>query len=255
MRWRSWAAGMLTALAVVVSAQVARAAGNEFLVRDGGAKTLTLGFGGGVNTVPVHGYRYSYHRPYAYGFGRPYSYSFYRPYAYSFYRPYAFNYYRPYRYSYYYPRYYGFNFGFNLYRPYYYAPLTYSYSYPGVPYYDYSYCPTGGGVSISASLLTTNPQVFSLRPYTDALTPPPAPNPAEQTYPYNGDPQHPVPMPKTTPDPTAVPPPAPVVEGRLVSAPAKPARAFPAYGDVQERFLRIEDPIVRQANRAVRLPR
>jgi hypothetical protein len=213
-----------------------------------GAPTMTLGFHGGVDTVPVHGWRYRAYHPFHYGYYRPYAYSYYRPFAYSYYRPYAF-----------YPRYSSFYLGFNLYRPYYYSLYTPPAYYGPAFYYDY--CPIGGGVMPYVSVLAVNPSVFTLRPYLDALTPP-QPYAGPQTYPYNGDPQDSVPMPKAVPEPTAVPP-STIPTGRLVSMPARPSSfAFPAYGDAPtrtsfaaDRDVLIHLPVPGRLTRDVRLPR
>jgi hypothetical protein len=64
----------------------------------------------------------------------------------------------------------------------------------------------------------------------------PAPAPrGGQTFPYDGGPQAPVPMPGRAPAPTAEPPAAPrpmvPLEGRSVSLPAKPRYTYAAYGE------------------------
>src|SRR5262249_48317556 len=61
-------------------------------------------------------------------------------------------------------------------------------------------------------------------------TPRPLPS-ADPTFPYDGGPRAPVPMPTIDPAPKAAPPGAAPLEGRSVSLPAKPAKlTFPAYG-------------------------
>jgi hypothetical protein len=61
----------------------------------------------------------------------------------------------------------------------------------------------------------------------------PAPDAANGSYPYNGGPVNPVPMPKAKPDADKVTPPAPTVpmDGRAVSLPVKPKYTYPAYGE------------------------
>jgi hypothetical protein len=60
-----------------------------------------------------------------------------------------------------------------------------------------------------------------------------AANPGEDTFPYDGGPEDPVPMPKTEPAPTSKPPARGKAEGQVVSLrAAKPSKyRYPAYGE------------------------
>jgi len=174
-----------------------------------------------------YGYR-SYYRPYynfSFAFGRPF-------YGYS---------------SYYYPRY---SYAYNYYRPYYYS--GYSSYYNGGDYSSY-YCPISvktGGFSLQlgtypqgslnyepAPNYLPQPRTIQTMPPADA-PPSRAPEgytPDNRTYPYDGGPSYPVPMP--TPMPTLEPSnlrPTVPLEGRPVSLPATTKStkfAYPAYGE------------------------
>jgi hypothetical protein len=71
-------------------------------------------------------------------------------------------------------------------------------------------------------------------PYTGPGVPQP-PAPDDRTYPYDGGPRAPVPMPKadqeTPPPPRPMPPGTIPLEGRTVSLPGKTQFAYPAYGE------------------------
>jgi hypothetical protein len=168
----------------------------------------------------------------------------------------------------YYPRYYGGYYGggyypgayalsLGFYRPYsyyyaapaYYSPLYYStYS-----YYDPYYCPIGlGGSSMPYADGLGNGGAYPAPgnggysmpgpgnggsyqgPAPSEVAPNPTPArpgaPANGTYPYDGGPQAPVPMPKTEPAPSGLPkaPAVPPAGERIVSLPLKPAA--PKYG-------------------------
>lgn len=134
------------------------------------------------------------------------------------------------------------------YRPYYYsyAPsyyYPYTYYYPGA--YSYYYSPWGcsytlptvslsiGSVSAAISAnppavdLNIKPRVLPKAP-ANSITPPQP----DGTYPYDGGPQNPVPMPpKTEPSPTKQPTPSVPLEGRLVSLPKSGPFVYPAYGE------------------------
>jgi hypothetical protein len=60
--------------------------------------------------------------------------------------------------------------------------------------------------------------------------PPPQAIPTDGTFPYDGGPRNPPPMPKASPAPIGAPG-AAVPDGRSVSVPGKPRYAYPAYGE------------------------
>jgi hypothetical protein len=139
----------------------------------------------------------------------------------------GFGYYRPYYYSSYYyasPYYYG--------SPYYYSSPYYAPSYYSDPCYSYygvagDYAPT---VGLTIDQAPAERTIIGSDP---AGTPAPPPLPrADDTYPYDGGPRQPVPMPKADPAPIATPPATAPLEGRAVSLPPKaPKLTYPAYGE------------------------
>jgi hypothetical protein len=200
------------------------------------------GYHGGYRSNYYGGYR-GYYGGYRGFYGGYHNY--YRPY-YAGFRPYYGGY--GYR-NFYYPRYslyaslfgYGYGYGYG-YRPYaYYAPPVY--------YYDPScYYPTG----LTTSTFSTYSPVMPLTSqyesgYVPQGTPVPQPGSAEDrgvpvpkpgsaedgTFPYDGGPSSPVPMPKADPVPSRDPVrPAPKPEGRIVSLPAPTTPfAYSAYGE------------------------
>lgn len=189
------------------------------------APTLTLEGGQDAETTEVWR-RYSYYAPrYAYG------YSYYTPgfsYGYSsFYPRYSYSY--SYGYSYF-PRYsYG-------YSSYYYYPRTYSYSYyyPR-PYFYYGIsldgsCGSTPTVTLGNPVLPTTPEV---RPQPAPAAPPVQ---KDGTFPYDGGPERPVPMPKVEDPATRIPrQTTPMIEGIPVSMPAKVKYVYPAYGETIRR--------------------
>jgi hypothetical protein len=156
------------------------------------------GYGG------YHGYSrgfYGYGRSYygGYGFRRPY-------YGFGFYPGYAFGAY---------------------YQPYYYAA-------PSVYYYSAPYCSDGPALYPSVGISTpavglsiTTAPVRRSRVVELVAAPAPVQS-DDQTFPYDGGPRNPAPMPKAEP-----PPDAPPVEDHSVSLPAKVAGklVYPAYGE------------------------
>jgi hypothetical protein len=167
---------------------------------------------------------------------------YYRPFAYSWYRPF---YYRPFAYSWYRP----------FYSFYYYSPPLY--------YYTPSYYYWWGPCNLTDAVAAAPAVPAVIRPDQDqAAPPPPQPQPAPQyqppsqfgTYPYDGGPRNPVPMPKGTsqpsPAPDAKPAPRPTVprEGIPVSIPAPTVQfRYPAYGETPTRTQFAEDrPVVRK---------
>ncbi|MBI1917126.1 MAG: hypothetical protein HYS12_20665 [Planctomycetes bacterium] len=158
------------------------------------------------------------------------------------------------------PSFYGFR---NFYSPYYYP----SYGFYGGGYQpDYYYAPPvyyySPSCSYPISLTTTTFGAYSpvmpLAPQNGGPVPGggpvPAPGGAEDgTFPYDGGPASPVPMPKAEPMPSREPVrPAPKPEGRIVSLPAPTTHfAYPAYGEkpaptsfAQDRpLVRTNDPV------------
>ncbi len=182
----------------------------------GGYGYRGYGWGGyGYRSYGWGGYGYRGYGWGGYGYG-----GFYRPY----YAGLGFGY--PYSYGY---NYYSAPFAYNYPSYYYSAPLLYSYpsySYYSAPYY----CPIG-------STFSTLPAVtLSIRPSRTTLE-------GGETFPYDGDPRSPVPMPKAESDPTDMPRirPSPAVRGsaRVVSLPGPEATtgkwAYPAYGEMPRR--------------------
>jgi len=141
--------------------------------------------------------------------------------------------YRPYFYGYrnfYYPRYYGYGYGgygyggYGYYSPYYYTPSYYYYS----PLCSYPISITTS--TLNGSLGSYSP-VMPLAPENGTPAPPPGGG-GDGTFPYDGGPTNPVPMPKADPVPSRDPVrPAPKPEGRIVSLPGSTQFAYPAYGE------------------------
>jgi len=180
------------------------------------------GYRGGYHGGYSGGYRGGYHGGYSGGY-RGY-YGGYR----GFYGGYS-NYYRPY-YGYrnfYYPRYSLYAGGYG-YRPsYYYAPPVYYY-YPACSY----------PISLTTTTFSAYSPVMPLAPQDVGPVPEggPVPRPGgveDGTFPYDGGPASPVPMPKADPVPSRDPVrPTPKPEGRIVSLPAPTTSfAYPAYGE------------------------
>ncbi len=144
--------------------------------------------------------------------------------------------------SHYYRPYVNFNFGYGgYYRPYYYSYYRPSYYYYSPPvYYYYSapysyYCPIVQSVTPSnyeggaGSLYPTKPIEPMRR--ADEFSVPPLPQEEEGTFPYNGGPANPVPMPRVDPLPQKAAPVDPT-QGRVVSLPAPaPKYTYRAYGE------------------------
>jgi hypothetical protein len=223
-----WAVGVLAAAGMLLAAASARAADNVMLLKMGSkteAPATTLAWDGKDADTVDAAYRYGGYRYHGGGFhyhGGGYGY-YHGGYRYhSFYRPYYYGYYP----RYYYPRYYtpGIYFSLGIYRPYYYyAPPVYYYSYPIYP--------IGASVTTMPYAITLNLGRSAPTLQTDPAAPPLPPVPAEGTYPYDGGPANPVPMPRAEPAPTSAPATVPL-EGRAVSLPLKPAKpTYPAYGE------------------------
>ncbi len=213
MRRAIWAVALLTA-AVPASA---RAADTFRLAIN--APASPTGFAGGADTVLVGGRGYGY--GYGYGYGHHHGY-YHHHYSYS---PSFYGYYRPYYYSY--PRY-SISLGLGYYRPYaYYAPPAYYYSAP-----SYYYSPISLTTTLEAQTSSVGGASYSVtRPGAERL-PPPLPKSSDGTFPYDGGPDNPVPMPKAEPDPASTPRLFRVPETRPVSLPAKGGKfSYPAYGE------------------------
>jgi len=216
--WAALAAGLALAGGSIASAndtvrlggpaaQAAMSGSTDELVRWRGGY-----YGGGYRGYYGGGYRGFYGG----GYNRPYYNSFYgRPYYNSFYaRPY-FNNYQPY-YSAFYPRVYS-----TYYSPYYCSPSYYApaYSYPSY-YYPIA------GETLPAPLATMQgAPAYAAPQYT-----PPMPPPGNGTYPYNGGPNAPVPMPNAVPNQGNPPAPTLPIDGRLVSLPATFSGGVNAFG-------------------------
>jgi len=156
--------------------------------------------------------------------------------------------YRPYYSSYYYPRY-SFSFGYNSYRPYY-TNYSYGYNYNYYrPYYNnyyrssyhypisYGYyCPiclttTSFGGSVGSYSSVTPQQPVEPMRKAEEFSVPQVPRAEEGTFPYDGGPSNPVPMPKADPLPQKGQPIDPTL-GRVVSLPGRTTTfTYPAYGE------------------------
>jgi hypothetical protein len=153
--------------------------------------------------------------------GRVGHYYGYRPYYGGFYR---YGYYpRVYVGVYSVPRYYA--------SPVYYP--SYYYTYPSVSistYYPISHTTPAGS---SPSFRPNTEQLPAPTPVGSENLPPPRKEVPQgrQTFPYDGGPQAPVPMPLPDPAGQTKPPADPSDEGKIVSLPAKDKLAYPAYGD------------------------
>jgi hypothetical protein len=205
---------------------------------------------GGTDTELVYyrGGHGHYHGGYGYyrgGYGHYHGgYAHYRPYwgGYGYYSPYY------YRTAYYPPYYYRPAVYFNYYQPYYYAAPVY-------------YYPISGQTDVPTTLAQMPPQVqpqtSQYQPTTGRpqLLPMPATVPqqpgGQQTFPYDGGPQAPLPMPQI--DPASGPRPNVPLQGKVVSLPlettggttplftvslgtsaqpvATPRYTYPAYGE------------------------
>jgi hypothetical protein len=99
---------------------------------------------------------------------------------------------------------------------------------------DSSYCPIDMSSTWMppAASLDYGPGTTNGDPSVAPLPAPRPVAPAPGTYPYDGGPRMPVPMPKTDPTPTTAPPASVPLEGRSASLQAKPAKlSYLAYGE------------------------
>jgi hypothetical protein len=230
-------------------------ANTEYVARrgGGGGRSGYRGGGGGYRGGRSYGYRggrsYGYRGGRSYGYrgyrgGRSYGYRGYRGgryYGRGYYRPYRgygrYNYgrryYRPYYRSYYRYRYYPYyNYGYYNYG---YYPGYYQYSYPGQNYdYDDPYCPINLEAEETPSTVPLDRKFRVLRgkPQANNLEEEETPEQGEDTYPYDGGPDNPIPLPDTKPN--GVPRPKKVAPSntRYVSSRAKDVKlTYRAYGE------------------------
>jgi hypothetical protein len=189
----------------------------------------------------------SYYRPYyGYGYGsyRPY-YNYYRPYySYSYYRPYYYGGYGYGGYGGYYQPYYNYTYS----QPYYY-PMSISDNGSG-SYCDYSLAerkaPYGGSVGSYVLPAPTTKRVEPMGKADVYVQPPPRPE--EGTFPYDGGPGKPVPMPKID-QPQKIAPIDPS-QGRIASVPTQaPKYTYRAYGEKDAPTVLIKDDSSKSARR------
>ncbi|QJW95063.1 hypothetical protein [Frigoriglobus tundricola] len=173
------------------------------------------GFHGGGHYGGFHGgyggYR-GYHGGY-YGGYRGYYGGYYRPYYYGgFYRPYYAGYYG-----------YGFGYGYPYYYPYY---PTYYPNYIGVGVGSV-YVGISGGTAVSGAVTVPLGNTNFARPASQPATQPAAPS-GDGTFPYDGGPSNPVPLPKTDPQAT---PSATVTDLPISLKPKAAPYKYKAYGE------------------------
>lgn len=182
----------------------------------GYARSFQHGYAGGYGRSFQHGYAGGYGHSFHYGYYRPNYYSYYGS---RFYRPYFYGYDRPF---------WGFALGSGLWPGYYGSPIIYP-----PPVYD-SYCPPGISLpSVVYSVLGTKLRAVEEPSRIEAV---PSPSiivpPVDGTYPYDGGPVIPVPMPGSAPAPTKAPAATVPLDGRLVSIPAPSNKyQYLAYGE------------------------
>jgi hypothetical protein len=164
-----------------------------------------------------------------------------------FYRPYYGGYY-PY-YSSYYPYYGGYGYGGLGYGGYGYGGLGYGgYGYGGLGYGGYYGCSVSPGIGVVSQYAYTQPYLSSVTPYGTSpvinnygyngyngnLPVMPPVQSGNGTYPYNGGPVAPVPIPQEQVNPAKTAPAAPTTL-RLVSTPTQQQQqspySYPAYGE------------------------
>jgi hypothetical protein len=234
MRARSLLAASVLAAASVVAGAVPAWAGDTINLnlanKDTNTPTVKLG-GSGIDadTLDVRGGGRG-----GYGGGRG-GYGGYRG---GFYGGYRGGYYGGYRGGFYgYGGYYGYG---PIYRSYYYSPVIYTY--PSLYYTAPYYTPIVGSTVVTTPTVTlsiggSRPSGTNLNIAPNAVAPQGPPPSGDQTFPYDGGPRQPIPMPKATdgsPAPSGgAPAPNVPLDGRTVSVPSqKPAKlTYPAYGD------------------------
>jgi hypothetical protein len=142
--------------------------------------------------------------------------------------------YYPYYYPYYYPSYY---YPWCYYYPSYvdaYYPLDADYPLedyvaPSVDYTpSYSYPPSYGRSLRTTTFPTPDPSVMPRATVPGETIPAPRPSPGKETYPYDGGPANPVPMPNAEPTPSRKARPTIVTDARLVAK--APRYSYQAYG-------------------------
>lgn len=192
------------ALGAVLAASGAASAEDRAPAPAGGT-TVTLGGKGTAAQAAVEDNELTHGRGYRgyYGWGGGYGYRGYHGGYGSYYGGYRGGYYGGYSsFSYYRPSYY-----YGGYRPYYYS----SYYYPTFPVYStyYSYGPSlylgiGGGLASGAPTVTLGESFARPPAVTEPAQPMAPPVAPGGTFPYDGGPINPVPVPKA--DPQAIPP-------------------------------------------------
>jgi len=208
----------------------------------GGGYGRGFGYGGYGRGFGYGGYGRGFYggygRGYGYGYGRGFYGSYYRPFISIGIGGYG---YGGYGYGGYYQPYYG----VSSYSSYYY-PSYYSSYYPGYySYPSYSYAPIYAPCSTTVTEVTTAPQVVTVTPSTPSYSVAPStsysqiPAPrvlapaGDGTFPYDGGPRNPLPMPG--PDGDANPMSAPrktvPLDGRLVSLPKQTTGGVTPVGD------------------------
>lgn len=225
----TWATGMVVGLAFMARAARGRADDTFLLNGKGSAQTLTLESKGGAEPVPVGWYRGPIRAGWRGGFRRP----LWRP---GLYRPLAWRGYRPYwgwrgRYWGGYRPYWGWRARtWGGYRPYwgwrdrfwgptpadwvgfglsFLGPGRYAapaYPVPGFYSVPDGACYPGGPILGSVTTITPSVEADVAAPPAQAdVLPKPRRVPSDQTYPYDGGPADPVPMPKADDKPTVEP--------------------------------------------------
>jgi hypothetical protein len=118
------------------------------------------------------------------------------------------------------------------YWPYYAYSSPYYYSYPSTVYYGGYYDYPSTTVVVPSASLSTSPYLQGTPAPAQAIetAPPPAVVPADGTFPYDGGPRNPPPMPRAEPAPPGAPATFPL-NGNVVSAPAKTTYRYLAYGE------------------------
>jgi len=232
---------------------------------DDEADTLLVARYGGGRGGFYGGYRGGYggyrggYASYRGGYYGGYRGGYYGGYRGGYYGGYRGGYYGGYRYGGYYPRYYG---GYypRYYSSYYYPSYypSYSYYYPSYGYSYSAYYPISGNCDNESRVLVVPPSSSNSLPQPNETLPGPTPRimprADDGTFPYDGGPKAPVPMPKIVPQqemearsldvrPTVVPFDSIYPDETLVSMKAKAEKTepktgkwnFPAYGEVPTR--------------------
>jgi len=204
------------------------------------------GFYGGGYRGGYVGYRGGYYGGYRGGY-----YGGYRPYYGSFYRPYYGGYYGGYYRPAYYPQvYYGSGYSYNY--PYYYAPCSLPDVVPTMPSVTLRVTPAP-----SSGVIIPNPD-GSLPSQVPGGTLP-VPTPQQGTFPYDGGPKSPVPMPRIEEAAPANNPgsairpaderfvsfPTPDLSARAVGVAPQGKWAYPAYGEQPRRTTFADDRVIR----------